>query len=53
MNNVWLRWCDREGTLILTGAERAEQERQLAEQERLRAERLSAQLRALGIEPEA
>lgn len=53
MNNVWLRWCDREGTLILTGAERAEQERQFAEQERQRAERLSAQLRALGIEPEA
>ncbi len=32
---------------------RAEQERERAEQERLRAERLAAQLRALGIEPEA
>ncbi len=42
----WLRWWDREGNLLLTGYERAEQERQ-------RAERLAAQLRALGVEPEA
>lgn len=63
---VWLRWCDGEGHIIPTGAERAaqerqraeqaelarEQERQRAEQERQRAERLAAQLRALGIEPE-
>jgi hypothetical protein len=41
----WLRWCDRNGNLIPTGAERAEHERQ-------RAERLAAQLRALGVEPE-
>lgn len=41
----WLRWCTLDGTLIPTGAERAEQER-------TRAERLAAQLRALGIEPE-
>jgi Uma2 family endonuclease len=37
----WLRWCDREGELIPTGAEqrqRAEQEYQRAEQERQRAE---------------
>ncbi len=40
----WLRWVDRTGKLIPTGAERAEN----AEQ---RAERLVAQLRALGIEP--
>lgn len=39
----WLRWCDREGNVIPTGAERAEQEHQ-------RAERLAAQLRALGVE---
>jgi hypothetical protein len=49
----WLRWWDREGNLLLTGYERAEQERQRAEQERQRAERLAAQLRALGVEPEA
>jgi Uma2 family endonuclease len=33
--------------------QRVEQERLRAEQERLRAERLAAQLRALGVEPEA
>jgi Uma2 family endonuclease len=63
----WLRWCDRNGNLIPTGAERAlqehkraeqerkraEQEHKRAEQERLRAERLAAQLRALGIDPES
>lgn len=56
----WLRWWDKQGNLLLTGEERAEQERiekelaqQQAEQERQRAERLAAQLRALGVEPEA
>jgi hypothetical protein len=34
----WLRWWDAQGNLLLTGQERAE--------------RLSAQLRAAGIEPE-
>lgn len=59
MQDRWLRWQDEAGTLIPTGAERAEQERQRAaqaeqraEQERDRAERLAAQLRALGVEPE-
>jgi Uma2 family endonuclease len=33
----WLRWCDQEGRVIPTGAERAD--------------KLAAQLRALGIEP--
>lgn len=42
---LWLRWQDQDGNLILTGAERAER----AER---RAERLAAQLRALGVEPE-
>lgn len=41
----WLRWRYENGEPVPTGAERAEQER-------LRAERLAAQLRALGIEPE-
>ena len=62
----WLRWCDLDGNVILTGAEqsaqreqevsqerqRAEQEHQRADQERQRAERLAEQLRAMGIEPE-
>jgi Uma2 family endonuclease len=63
---VWLRWCDRDGRVIRTGAERAdeehqradqehqraEQERQRAEQEHVRAEHLAAQLRSLGVTPE-
>ena len=36
---TWLRWCDREGRVIPTGVERTA--------------RLAAQLRALGVEPEA
>jgi Uma2 family endonuclease len=40
----WLRWCDKRGAVIPTGQQRAEQEKQ-------RADRLAAQLRALGIEP--
>ena len=46
MELPWLRWWDLQGNLLLTGEERAEQETQ-------RANRLAAQLRALGIEPEA
>ncbi len=41
----WLRWWDAQENLLLWGKERAEQEAQ-------RAERLRAQLRAAGIEPE-
>ena len=59
MTAVWLRWCDREGNVIPTGAELAEAERQRAEEaqqraeaERQRAERLAARLRALGIDPD-
>ncbi len=58
-NAQWLRWIDIDGQLILTGAERAEQERIRADQEHARANeaetraaRLLAQLRAAGIEPE-
>ncbi len=42
---TWLRWCDQSRNLLLTGQEVALRERQ-------RADRLAAQLRALGIEPE-
>ncbi|NJK75837.1 MAG: Uma2 family endonuclease [Richelia sp. CSU_2_1] len=55
----WLRWWDSEGNLLLSGAERAEQQQQIAEQERQRADRaeleleqLRAQLRSAGIEPQ-
>ena len=55
----WLRWCDADGKLILTGEEgsiqehqRAEQEYQRAEQAEARAERLAALLRESGVEYE-
>jgi Uma2 family endonuclease len=55
----WLRWCDGNGTPLPTGPEgiaqqreRAEKERGLANKERERADRLAAQLRALGINPD-
>jgi hypothetical protein len=42
----WLRWWDENGEMLLWGAEMVERERQ-------RADRLTAQLRAAGLEPEA
>src|SRR6476469_934721 len=56
----WLRWWDERGEMLLWGVEMVERERHeieivqhRAEQERERADRLAAQLRAAGIEPEA
>jgi hypothetical protein len=56
---LWLRWCDQQGQVIPTGAERAEAESQGREAERLRAEaesqraeRLAERLRALGVNPD-
>jgi hypothetical protein len=51
--DIWLRWCDAQGQVIPTGAERAAREAERAQQATTRAERLAAQLRALGIDPEA
>jgi hypothetical protein len=58
-HDTWLRWVDEQGALIPTGKERAEQERQRAEQgehlltqERQRAERLTELLRRSGIDPD-
>lgn len=55
---IWLRWTDERGQIILTGRERAEKERERAEQaeqllkqERERAERLAEMLRQLGQNP--
>ena len=45
LTQTWLRWCDQAGNVIPTGAEGAQREHQ-------RAERLAAQLRALGVEPQ-
>lgn len=48
--DIWLRWQDTEGNLILTGAESVAQEQQRTEQAHQRAERLAAKLRALGVD---
>jgi hypothetical protein len=45
VTRLWLRWCDRSGQVIPTGAERAEG----AE---AKAQRLAERLRSLGINPE-
>ena len=56
--NTWLRWCDRAGNLLPTGAEQVHQDQQQLVQEKQRAEQaeakvaeLLARLRDLGIEP--
>lgn len=52
----WLRWYDQNGNWILTSTEeekqKAERETQKLEQERQKTQRLIAQLRALGVEPD-
>lgn len=48
----WLRWCDRQGNILLWSSEQAEQERQRAEQERQKAEKFAAKLRELGVDPD-
>lgn len=66
IEETWLRWCDADGSVYPTSdelarqyyeradaeRERADAERERAEQERERADRLTARLRALGIDPE-
>jgi Uma2 family endonuclease len=51
MSRLWLRWCDLEGQIIPTGAEGQATERQRAEIERQRADRLAEKLQELGIDP--
>jgi hypothetical protein len=45
VSRLWLRWCDRAGQVIPTGAEARDLERQ-------RADRLAARLQAMGINPD-
>ena len=52
VTRLWLRWCDRIGRVIPTGAEGREIERQGREVERQRAERLAERLRAMGVNPD-
>lgn len=49
--DTWLRWCTKDGQLIPTAEERADQAQQRADQAQQRAEQLEARLRALGIDP--
>ena len=49
----WMRWWYPDGTMIPTGQELADMERERADEAQLRADRLEAQLRALGIDPNA
>ena len=49
---VWLRWRDREGNVLPTGDERAQQAEQRAQQAEQRAQILAEQLRALGVDPD-
>lgn len=48
----WLRRCDKNGDVILSGPERAEQDKQEADRADLRAERMAERLRAMGVDPE-
>jgi Uma2 family endonuclease len=59
VSGQWLRWCDRTGAVIPTGAEARDAERQRSQQlsqerdaERERSQRLAARLRAMGIDPD-
>ena len=53
LTSKWLRLWDEQGNLLLWSSELVEQKQQQIEQEKQRAERLAAQLKALGIEPES
>jgi hypothetical protein len=53
VTRLWLRWCDRDGQVILTGAEGQDMAQQRADAEHQRAERLAERLRAMGIDPDA
>lgn len=57
--DTWLRWCYQDGAVLLTGDERADQEKlekeaaeQLAEKAEQRAQLLAERLRALGVDPD-
>jgi Uma2 family endonuclease len=50
--DTWLRWCDRQGEIYLTGSELAKQADLKLIQERQKSERLAEKLRSLGIDPD-
>jgi hypothetical protein len=46
-SDLWLRWCDRQGQLLLTGDDQAKQERARAHAMEQRLREMEAQLRQL------
>ncbi len=50
--DVWLRWCYQDGTLLATGDERAKVAEQRASVAEQRAAQLAERLRSLGIDPD-
>lgn len=53
LTTTWLRWCDRDGQLLPTGAERATQAEAKVTAATARADKLAEQLRSLGVDPDA
>lgn len=51
--DTYLRWCDQNGTPLLTGDERSLQQSIRADKAENRAERLAAKVRELGIDPDS
>jgi Uma2 family endonuclease len=52
VTRTWLRWCDREGRVIPTGAELAKAAKVRAEDAESKAQRLAERLRSLGVNPD-
>ena len=52
VTRVWLRWCDVDGNVILTGAERAKLADRRADSAEAKAQRLADRLRELGLNPD-
>ena len=52
VTRLWLRWCDRDGRVIPTGAERADEAEERAGEAEEKAQKLAECLRAMGINPD-
>ncbi len=50
--DIWLRWCDRNGEIYLAGRELAKQAEASLSQECQKSKRLAEQLKKLSFEPE-
>lgn len=49
--DIWLRWCYKDGNILLTGDERASEAEQRASEAEQRAQLLAERLRAMGVDP--